>query len=224
MHRDRRREQQLTRDSKWTWTLGSDISRLSPSSAFHPNTFTLRVLTRFPRFLINSLPFVSINYSTPLLAYSPCRDCPPNQGWASNADFEGDNTTIATGGDSTRTKGTDPGFVTSAPNATVGLNFTGKSRLQRQLACTRTTRPTLGIFRLTLSLFHLFQLLLCAQNKPGFPPMLLSPLCLQHPMSLSCASNQPPIAHTSVFFYASSTTSAPIPWLDPYPKPDALNT
>lgn len=65
--------------------------------------------------------------SSPLLHYGPCRACPDDQGWLSQSNFEGDNTTVATGGDSTRTSGTDPGFVTTAQNATVGLNFTGES-------------------------------------------------------------------------------------------------
>ncbi|BEI80236.1 hypothetical protein CcaverHIS002_0107650 [Cutaneotrichosporon cavernicola] len=68
---------------------------------------------------------VYLQAGSPLLQYSPCRACAVDKGWMSESDFEGDNTTIATGGDSTRTNGTDPGFVTTAQNATVGLNFTG---------------------------------------------------------------------------------------------------
>lgn len=85
--------------------------------------------------------------SSPILQYGPCRACAANEGWTSVSGFEGDNSTIATGGDSTVSNGTDPGFITTAQNATVGLNFTGESEHAHLLAtwlhclaCTRVLR------------------------------------------------------------------------------------
>lgn len=83
----------------------------------------------------------TMHCSSPLLGYEPCRACPPGQGWINNADFEGDNTTLTNGGDSNRTMGVDPGFVTSAQNATVGLNFTGESESERVAAPSSSAPP-----------------------------------------------------------------------------------